>query len=332
MLDKRGVVEFMMNAVYELLIGAILGLGFFMFVNHVVDHTALDKEFLARDIGLLTHMAEYSPYPYYLEFNPEEINLSKYIFNWTGSEIHVAYYHKDGYPKIHEFLRNKNTFSDNVSFNGSKVMYFVNTNDKFSIQKVKPKMNIGITCGDVKNEYDKVFLDPAHGEEKDLGFNKWINGNNYNESILMCHLANQITPLTNRKLFSSRNLDDNTINCNSWRHLDNEISLDLSKSNLYLGFSVGNYSTTRNIIKAYVKYNKNFSDAKNIACKILNSLSKLDADIIIIPEDSNEHFPYSDYSASIYIQFGSFDSTETLNMLKYNLTFIASQIQGVING
>ncbi len=331
MLNKRGQEGFLHEIVQELAIGVMIGFAMIIFANHVVNPYSVNKELLANDLGLLIPLVEASPYPYYILYHP--FSLKDYIFELKDNELSVKHTAKDKYASIHYILRDKNIFRNNIKITGGEELYLVNTRNKFNITTVKPKLRVLNTCPEPKS-FSSVFIDPAHGEEQDKGFSFYDGKREFRESKIACLIADSILPL-NKKVLSSRTVEDGTINCNGLRKDD--IINEWGNADIYLGIYVGNYTSTKNIIKAYVEYNDNYTEAYAVACRILSSLSKLNAETVIIPVEGKlmkDKFEFlNEFNGpSIVIEFGSLQSLKTRKMLENNISFIGSQIRGVLDG
>ncbi len=331
MLNKRGQEGFLHEMIQELAIGVMIGFAMIIFANHVVNPYSVNKEFLARDLGLLIPVVESAPYPYYIAYHP--FSLKDYVFELKGNELSVKHTSKDRYASIHYILRNKNIFRNNIKITGAEKLYLVNTRNSFNITTNEPKLSVLNACPEPKG-FSGVFIDPAHGEEQDKGFTFYDGKKEFRESKIACLIADSILPL-HKKVFSSRTVEDDTINCNSLRKED--IINEWNNADVYLGIYIGNYTSTKNIIKAYVEYNENYAEAYAIACRILSSLSKLDAETIIIPVEGKlmkDKFEFlNEFNGpSIVIEFGSLQSLKTRKMLENNISFIGSQIRGVLDG
>jgi len=289
MLKKRGQWSITKELLFEVILAVAITLIIFWYTYETVKPIGLHKEFLVRDIGLVTDIVQSAPFPYYLNYTPREINMTKYNMSWNKSNFWAEYgLRKDKLPRRFIFLRNTNIFKKDVSVNANPNIFFYNTRGTLRILEEERPFTITQKCEPLEKNFKKVFLDPGHGEKEDTGItiNEKVNRRPFEivESRSMCKIANLITDLDTIEFFSSRLYDGGSIDCTSFRK--KEIQEDLNQAELVLSFHFADYETEKEIIKAYVEYNDGFGEANTIACNILNKIEEeFGYDTIIIPVD-----------------------------------------------
>ncbi len=79
-MDKRGEAD-QYFAMFQIIIAAIIVLGVYLYAKNTVESTALEKEYLARDLALILDLIYASPgdlsYTYYMDKNKLDVKIAK---------------------------------------------------------------------------------------------------------------------------------------------------------------------------------------------------------------------------------------------------------------
>jgi N-acetylmuramoyl-L-alanine amidase len=339
MLNKRGQEEFIQELLMELLIGALMVLAFMWFANKVTNPANIDKEYLAKDLGLSTAFIQGMPYPILLSFIPLQTNLSKYSVNWTENLIVIASAN-DRYPQGQFYLRDTELFRSKFNVSKAPSIHFYNYRNRLVIKPQKQGTSLQeYACSSNAYSYSNIFIDSGHGEEEDTGavFSYSSASTYYKESQYACDIARAVSAaIFGKTLLSSRPVISDTISCEAGRKKD--ITLDINQAEVIISFHAGDYPTEGNVIKAYVEKNTKYDEANAIACRILNALaSETGADTALIPIDVNiynlnQEFPMIGKKEvpTIIIELGSVASIKSRKMLQ-DTTIIGRLIAKVLN-
>jgi len=327
---EAGIFE-SMGTLTEILLIAVIAIAFISFAGFAANKSPVEVKFFSRELSMATLLAEASPGQLLINYSPPRVPVSRFIYSWDGSNIHVS--DPSGQPSVtYGYIWDQTLFTGNVKLENPKAIFFMNDREKLTISDTKGEIENNLQCPKTSFKPEKILLDPGHGEETDTGVKIESDTAHFVESEITCSIAR----LIHEKLIgatSTRPVSELGItNCiGTYRLPDGIIAQFVANSDLVLSIHIGNNLDGKNVLKAFASS----PDAAALACKMLAQIRAADDNVdAILQLQYTGNYPgvMPVFSKPVIIlEIGNAQSAKSLELLK-DLYPIAGKIAGVLNG
>ena len=306
--NKRGITHQQLVFLVELVIPVIILVILLGWVNDVTSNRAIDKNFIVRDVSLLTSVTYLNNYNMYYSYSLSE----KMIFSFNQNSLQVSY-EDDKFPVFYYFWKDEGIDykeQDAVIMNGP--LRLLKDGNKFSYgEKVNLNLN-NKKCPDVKtNKIDSVIIDPV---------NTLIGGD------VLLDIANKLQD----NLGNFISTKEVTRNSDSSRSI-----INVGNYETYIGLR---YGSEENYLNVYYSINSpNYLKSKKLGCMVINGiLEELNFTsinlIAINPDefssDAQETLLFTD--VGIIIEMGNINDAVSLKIIEDEAEFISRKISEAV--
>lgn len=267
------------------------------FVNTLAKGTLIEKNLISKDLALVLNTIQASPNTVLTHYFFDNIDLSKFTFDFTNGAVSVADIPTEDAPKPFP-KRYKYGMSDSIRLLDNEIN-LVERYSRFEIANNGKSLSIenGLTInGELFCEppstytFGKLIIDPSHGGD-DKGF---IDGEKKESEIVLSYakaLDNKLGMTTSATRAKEFNYDNDV----AARLLRFQYIYNFANENdIIVSLHLGQYDKTLNFVKIYVPMNAN-PITKGIACQFLNKLillkvnnAQLYDDIAILEVNQNK--------------------------------------------
>jgi hypothetical protein len=306
--NKKGITHQQLVLLAELVIPILLLVTLLGWVNDVTSNDLIDKNFIARDIALLTSTLHASPYNIFYMYP-----LTKEtIFSFDQNYLKVGY-GEFKFPASYYFWKNKNTFYEIKKQEIiKKKLILTKKGDYFLLGSKLSKLNVK-KCPFIRTEnIDSIIIDPLDivvGDDTLLNIAEKIESN----------LKNEI---------STKGLSRDDTN-----------ERDVHKIDDYEAYMGLRFGLDGNYLNVYYSIDsRDHLKSKKLGCRIINSLVELDIynSTNLIAVNPNE-FSISDQESllfndiSIIIEIGNINDRRSIEIIKSKIKEISNSISEVVN-
>ena len=157
--NKRGITHQQLVFLVELVIPVIMLVILLGWVNDVTSNRAIDKNFIVRDVSLLTSVVHLNNYNMYYSYPLSE----KMIFNFNQNSLQVSY-EDDKFPVFYYFWKDQDiTYKEQDAVIMDGPLRLLKDGNKFSHgEKVSLNLN-NKRCSNIKTDkIDSIIIDPMN--------------------------------------------------------------------------------------------------------------------------------------------------------------------------
>jgi N-acetylmuramoyl-L-alanine amidase len=263
-----------------ILVFVLLSLGFYL--KSVRDNTLFEKMYLARDVALVMNTLYAAPENTGMIYAAGEVNLANYSFDAKDNYITVS--KKDessGNEKYYHYATDRAYEEKFSAIVNSKTITFIKDDNHAAVNSSNEFILNDLICAQfdssASNWKPNAIIDPGHGDDPNRAFEGRDTGfimNTLQESDYTMQIGTILRNMGYRLTREYEHFIPQATRITAALNAEVIISLHLD-----------NYSSDRNIIKAYISAESTKAlESRKLACLLLSSLAELKPDgAAIIP-------------------------------------------------
>jgi len=297
-LEKKATIEHAELVLIAEFIAACLILVILLaWVNNTTTNKSFDKNFIARDVSLLTSTIYSSPGNLLYKYQANE----EYMFDFNNYQTKVSF-QDDKFPVHYPCRKNDNLLFGNKPLT-SEYLYFLNSGNNFKIDlSLEPNLN-KLTCKETKtNKIYSLGIDPMEIET----------------------ISEDLTLKISNSIIQNLRLEIQNIKITRDDGVPRNIN-ELNNVEAIIGIRSNNYNPNKNYLKAYYSSSsKKTQESQKLACLMINKLLediKFDgASMISINpkdfDDAEQEKILDNDKIAVILEIGNINNKNILSILK----------------